>query len=368
MIGATTGLVVVVIVVWASMVELSYGMGWIPESWLSVTDLWGWGIRMLKRYIVSQPLWKVSLVCMVACLVHTTLLSYFPASWMRWLRSDGTIGFMIGKGFAEHFDKQTHATRASPWRRTVMWLIEAAAMLCLLPLVIATRLAGEPANSRLVIAAVFAPMLVATAGWTLVEWFPTFASRILPEGFAETGGTGLARQNVVWVSAVLLLTTGAAFEVARRWLLPDLAEWFIGQTHPTAFLWGLCVAVGAALTLAGLHLDGNTYASPQVDADTGGPPLSDDAAQDGGADDDDALTPTKPAAPATQLAARLFTPLDPATVHLSMLFVATAAIAGLHLLLPVFNRREFCRIRMQRRMGDGGGDMVLVAPDDANKK
>ena len=349
--------VVAVLVIFAACAaDVAVGLGWIPVGADVFYAVFGYFRGLLKRYVVDQRPEVVAAFVLAACAIHSVLLSFFPIKWMHWLRSDGLMRFALSVGWAEKIDKVNHRIRQHPALALILKLVELVSTLALLPLMVGSRLVLDPQNSRLAVACLFAPVATAVVCWAIIDFVRP--ERWIPEGFQDSPGSGRDKEKIVWVSAGVLAIVGGGYEVTRRWVAPGLARWFVGRTHPLAFQWGLGAAVGAALVLAGLHLDGNLLAPPVCDLQNG------QSVCNNGEAPGSPLIPSQ--APETQQSAtedalmqqslksqqslgnaplQPLLQLQPRTVHVGAIFVACAAVAAVHIALPVFNRREFAVIR-----------------------
>jgi hypothetical protein len=350
----------------ACLADVAAGLGWI---WLpfGADDFYGilaYGRGLLKRYVIDQRPEVVAAVLLVACALHSLLLSFFPAKATHWLRSDGLTRFALTTGWAPKLDAAMFRIRQHPALALILKAVELATRLALLPVSIGARIALDPQNSRLCVACLFAPVAVAVVLWAAIDAFlEPLVERFVPPGFLDSPGSGRNKEKIVWVSAGVLAIVGGGYEVARRWVAPDLAKWFVGgRTHPLAFQWGLGAAVGAALVLAGLHLDGNLVAGPTCDLQDGasvckegeapGQPLvpspvpqTPELAKEN-ALMDQSIASQKSLGVATELPPSPLANLQPREVHVGALLVACAAVATLHVGLPVFNRREYAYLKL----------------------
>ena len=335
---------------------IAVGLGWIPFGADFIQSVFDWGIRMLKKYVVNQRPELVAAIALVACLCHSLALSYFPVKWMHFLRADGVLRYGVSSGWAAKFDALMHIIRSRPATALILKFLEFLAKLATLPLVVGARLAFDPQNSRITLSGLFAPVAVAVVGWAILDIIPDSFFRLIPPGFLDSEGTGRDKEKIVWVSAGVLVVVGVGFEVARRWVAPDLAQWAIGRAHPLAFQWGLAAAAGASLVLAGLHLDGNLFESPRCDVPDDATTCANGEAAGATlvvrAPHETAQSKQEDALMAQSLAWQGEViepqpppePLQPRVVHIAALFVSCAAVVAMHIALPVFNRREFAVI------------------------
>lgn len=340
--------------------DVSVGMGWMSSGAGGAQGVLDGVVGLLQKYVVNQPLPLLLTAAFLFCMAHTLFMSFMPSWLMHFLRHDWVADVFVAKGWVKGLDRLRVKIRRRP---VISWLIDAAVTLsriATLPIEAAMRVALDPASSRVVIAAVFLPVAVAGAAWAVLDKAPGLVPEVLPAGFAETDGTGRDKQKLVWVSLGLVAAVGGGFEVARLWVAPGLARWFVGEAvHPAAFQWGLGAGVLGALVLAGVHLDGNVFAGPLCDVPDGraacgngerpGRPLvatEAPATADGAVADQLMAQSLRTAAPEAQRPPAPPAPLDPASVHMCALFAACAAVAAVHIGLPVFNRREYAVLRM----------------------
>jgi hypothetical protein len=306
------------LVVVACVLYLGAAIGWIP-GWLITAPVgWAFGVAVRAATVVARwPVRVLVLFASIACGAHSLVMMGLPLPVLHLLRGENAIKrWLLTTRYRRTIDRLNKRKLNMRWIRWVCAVVEFFAKLALMALRIVMQMAFDPAVSRMALTTLLLPLLAAIVMWgampTLV--MPALVL-VVPDGWIEKDGTGADKEQIVYVSAALLVGVGGTFVLLNHFA-PALAAWAAGKPPPAHYLAGLAAAVFASLLFAGIYADGNTKQAMLKDTET----------------DLDKLIAPDVSAP------------DTSAVHLSALAVALAVACVVHLTLPIINRKHFARL------------------------